>query len=290
MIPPLTGSLPDLVTPMLAAGELDLPGLARLVEQAAADGAQGVLVAGPTGEGPLLTPADRRAVTVAAVETGVPVIAGASGATLEDVHADVDRLAGAGASAVLVVAPGVLPLTGDEVAAVHTAVADRAGVPTLVLHAPELTGASLTPEIVARLARHRAIIGLVDASDDDVRRAAFVERSGSALSVLTAWTPTAMVARQAGVHGVVLPIANLRGPQVVNLLRAVDDHDHAGSRELQASLAAAELGLRAVGSSLAAAIKAALQLDGRLDERWCVPPLDSVPPSRLDRVRTALMR
>lgn len=290
MIPPLTGSVPELVTPMRSAGELDLPGLARLVEQAAGDGAGSVVVAGPTGEGPLLTPADRRAVTVTAATTGVPVIAGASGATLDDIHADVERLAGAGATAVLVLAPGVLPLTGDEVAAVHTAVADRATVPTLILHAPQLTGARLDPEIVARLAAHRGIVGLVDASDDDTRRAAFVQRAGTGLSVPTAWTPTAATARRAGVCGAALPIANLRGDQVVALLDAVDDGDAAAAAELEASLAAAEAALGAAGGSLPAAIKAALQLAGRLDERWCVPPLASVPGSRLDRVRTALLR
>lgn len=290
MTPPLTGSVPDLVTPMRSAGELDLPGLARRVEQAAEDGADSVLVAGPTGEGPLLTPADRRAVTVAAVETGVPVIAGASGATLDDVHADIGRLGGAGAGAVLVLAPGTLPLTGEEVVAVHVDAADRAAVPTLVLHAPQLTGAQLTPEHVARLAGHRNIVGLVDASDDDDRRAAFVQRAGDALAVLTAWTATAKAARRAGVAGVVLPIANLRGPQVAGLLRDVDDGNEVTAAETQASLAAAEAGLRAVGGSLVAAIKAALQLDGRLDERWCVPPLASVPGNRLDRVRTALLR
>lgn len=290
ILPPLTGSVPDLVTPMRSAGELDLPGLARLVEQAAGDGADSVLVAGPTGEGPLLTPADRRAVTVAAAETGVPVIAGASGATLDAVHADVERLAGAGAAAVLVLAPAVLPLTADEVVAAHTAVADRAAAPTLVLHVPQLTGASLTPETVARLAGHDGVIGLVDASDDDARRAAFVRRGGNALAVLTAWTPTTVVACRAGAGGAVLPIANLRGSQVAALLRGVDDGNDATADESQASLAAAEAALQAVGGSLAAAIKAALQLAGRLDERWCMPPLASVPGNRLDRVRTALLR
>jgi hypothetical protein len=39
-----------------------------------------------------------------------------------------------------------------------------------------------------------------------------------------------------------------------------------------------------------AALKAALQLDGVLTERWCRPPLRSVAPAGLDRVRTALLR
>jgi hypothetical protein len=45
-----------------------------------------------------------------------------------------------------------------------------------------------------------------------------------------------------------------------------------------------------LGVTRSAVIKAALQLDGVIAERWCRPPLRSVAPARLDHVRTALRR
>jgi dihydrodipicolinate synthase/N-acetylneuraminate lyase len=77
---------------------------------------------------------------------------------------------------------------------------------------------------------------------------------------------------------------------VVALHAAVAAGEEEAAARLQARLTAAESGYREVGTSMPAALKAALQLDGVLTERWCRPPLRSVPPAALDRVRTAGVR
>ena len=286
----LSGAFPALVTPLHAPGELDLTALARLTEEAADLGASGVLIAGTTGEGTLLSPADRRAVTAAAVGTGVPVIAGACGATLEDVHADVARLAGTGAQAVLVLAPSYQPLSPVEVVDVHTAIADRADVPTLVYHIPQFTGSVLTTEAVGALAEHRNIVAIKDSSPDADRRAAFISAGADRLRLLVGHAPTIGAALRAGAAGSITAIANVRMRQVLALHGAVDVGDDTEVDRLQASITGAEEALRAAPGSMSAAVKAAMQLEGRLDERYCVPPLRSVPGSQLDLVRTALLR
>lgn len=285
-----TGCITPLVTPMLSPGELDLAGLDRLIRNVTDAGAAGVLVAGPVGEGPLLAPADRRAVTIAAKETGGPVLVGASGATLDELHADVARVASAGADAVVVLAPGAVPLSGEELAALHLEVADRAGVPTLLAHDPRTTTSLVAAEAMTRLAAHDRILGVVDLGTAADQRQAFLAAAAPGFAVLAADTRTLLDALRAGVTGVVSGVANLRAAQVVELVKAVQDADDAAASSLHASLVACEDGLRGSGRSLPAAIKAALQLEGLLDERWCVPPLDSVPPNRLDRIRTALLR
>lgn len=286
----LSGALPALVTPLHAPGELDLAALAKLAEEAVEVGASGVLIAGSTGEGPLLSPADRRAVTAAAVGTGVPVIACASGASLEDVHADVERLAGTGASAVLVLAPSYQPLTADELADVHVAVADRAEVPTLVYHIPQFTGATLTTEAMGRLAEHRNIVAIKDSSPDAEHRGKLIASAAGRLGLLVGHAPTLADALRAGAVGSITAIANLRLRQVLELHGAVEGDDAAEATRLQRSIARAEEALRSVPASMAAAVKAAMQLEGRIDERWCVPPLRSVDGKHLDIVRTALLR
>lgn len=289
MTAPPTGCIVPLVTPMLSPGELDLAGLDRLLRNVTEAGAAGVLVAGPVGEGPLLAPADRRAVTIAAKETDGLVLVGASGATLDDLHADVARLAGAGADAVVVLAPGAVPLSGEELAALHLEVADRSAVPTLFAHDPRTTTSPVAAEAMTRLAAHDRILGVVDLGTEADQRQAFIA-AAPGFAVLAADTRTLLDALRAGVTGVVSGIANLRAAQVVDLVTAVQEGDDAGATSLHASLVACEDGLRGSGRSLPAAIKAALQLEGLIDERWCVPPLDSVPPNRLDRIRTALLR
>jgi 4-hydroxy-tetrahydrodipicolinate synthase len=287
-----TGSLPALVTPLTTPHELDLDGLAPLVRRALDDGATGVLVAGTTGEGTLLEPDQRVALTRAAVTAadGATVIAGASGPTVDAVRADVARLAAAGADLVLVLAPAIQPLRPEELADAHLAVADTADVALLVYHFPQLSGSSLTPETVQELARHEAIVGMKDSSDDAERRASFVAAGGEGFGVLTGHAPSLQAALEAGAAGSITAIANVLQRQVTALHAAVAAGDLAAAARRQERLTAVSAGLAAVGVSMQAALKAALQLDGVLTERWCRPPLRSVAPAGLDRVRTALLR
>jgi 4-hydroxy-tetrahydrodipicolinate synthase len=287
-----TGSLPALVTPLTSPHDLDLDGLGPLVGRALADGATGVLVAGTTGEGSLLEPEQRVALTRAAVAAadGATVIAGASGPTIDAVRVDVAGLAAAGAHLVLVLPPAIQPLRPEELADAHLAVADAADVPLLVYHFPQLTGSSLTPDGVRELARHEAIVGMKDSSDDAERRAAFVVAGGDGFGVLTGHAPSLQAALGAGAAGSITAIANVKQRQVTALHAAVAAGDLVEAARLQARLTAVSAGLGAVGASMPAALKAALQLDGVLTERWCRPPLRSVPTAALDKVRTALLR
>ncbi len=287
-----TGSLPALVTPLTSPHDLDLDGLAALVRRALDDGATGVLVAGTTGEGTLLEPEQRVALTRAAVAAadGATVIAGASGPTVAAVRADVDRLAAAGADLVLVLAPAIQALRPEELADAHLAIADTADAALLVYHFPQLTGSSLTPEAVRELAGHEAIVGMKDSSDDSARRAAFVAAGGEGFGVLTGHAPSLQAALEAGAAGSITAIANVRQRHVTALHAAVAAGDAAEAARRQERLAAVSAGLTSVGGSMPAALKAALQLDGVLTERWCRPPLRSIPPAALDKVRTALLR
>lgn len=296
----LHGSLVAAITPLTASGTIHDEDVARTVVRALEDGASGVLVAGSTGEGALLSPTARahltavarRATDEAAAGRRPVLLAGATGATVDDLDADVARLAEAGADAVLVLAPSTYPLTPDELAELHLGVAERAEIATLAYHIPQLTGSALTPDTVRRLAEHPRIVGMKDSSPDGDRRAAFAAavagRGGFAL--VTGHAPTLRTALESGVAGSITAIANVRQRQVVALHRAVADVDARAADELQDALARASAAIAAAGASTPAVLKAALQLAGAVEERWCVPPLASVPPARLDRVRTALLR
>lgn len=310
----LTGALPALVTPLTDPTTLDLEAVAALVRRALSDGASGVLVAGSTGEGSLLAPDQRAAVTAlardaidalpdddvaravtrgSAAQTRRPVlVAGASGPSLGSLQADVARLAAAGADLVLVLPPSVQPLTPDELSDLHLAVADACELPTLLYHIPQLTGSSLTPSHVQRLARHDRIVGMKDSSPQADRRAAFVAatRQVDGFSVLTGHAPTLAAALAAGVDGSITAVANVRLRQVLALHRAAAEGDVAEVARLQEALTRLSQGIGEVGVSVPAVLKAVLQFDGVLAERWCTPPLRSVAPGRLDHVRTALLR
>jgi 4-hydroxy-tetrahydrodipicolinate synthase len=298
----LHGSFPALITPLTAEGDVHEDDLTTLITRAVQDGARGVLVAGSTGEGALLEPEQRvqltrRArTTIDAIASGpagrAVLLAGASGASVEALHADVARLAEAGADLVLVLAPNTYPLDPGELVALHLDVAERASIPTLVYHIPQLTGSCLAPEHLRELAAHPRIVGMKDSSPDDDRRARFLEvtRTLDGFELLTGHAPSLRTALEAGASGSITAIANLRQRQVVALHAAVMTGDDAAAEQMQAALTRTSETFATVGSSLQATIKAALQLEGVITERWCRAPLRSVGPGQLDRVRTALMR
>lgn len=294
----LHGSLPALVTPLTADGAVHEDDVATIVRRALEDGASGVLVAGSTGEGALLSPEQRvRLTTVAratvdATDGDAIVLAGASAPTVAELDADVARLADAGADAVLVLAPSTYPLSPEELVDLHLGVADRAATPTLVYHIPQLTGSPLTPDTVRRVADHPGIVGMKDSSPDADRRASFAAAVGdrSDFALVTGHAPSLRDALEAGVVGSITAIANVRQRQVVAIHQAVGAGDRDEAARLQDALTRTSDALTTAGASLQAVLKAAMQLDGVVTERWCVPPLASVPPAHLDRVRTALVR
>jgi 4-hydroxy-tetrahydrodipicolinate synthase len=307
----IRGSLPALVTPLTPGGTVHDDDLAALVHRALTDGAAGVLVAGSTGEGTLLEPDQRDHATRVArhaldsmvggdsaaggAHALVPhraLVAGASGPTVRAVQEDVARLAAAGADLVLVLAPHTYPLAPDELGELHLAVAEEAGVPTLLYHIPQFTGSALTPELLPSLAAHPRIVGMKDSSPDAERRRAFVDatRDLPSFDVLTGHAPTLHAALLAGASGSITAIANVRQRQVVALHAAVDAGNDPEAARLQTSLAALSRALGELGASSPATLKAILQLEGAISERWCRPPLRSIPPARLDHVRSALLR
>lgn len=303
----LGGSMPALVTPLTPQREVHEDDVRTLVSRAVGDGASGALVAGSTGEGTLLEPDQRVQVTRAArsaldeLDPGRPagdgaggpprLVAGASGATLSALHQDIERLAAAGADAVLVLAPHTLPLAPGELVDLHLAVAERAPLPTVIYHVPQLTGSALTVDAMRELADHPAVVGMKDSSPDADRRAQFLAAAAGRadFDVVTGHAPTLRAALQDGARGSITAVANLRQHRVTALHEAVAAGDAARAGQLQGSLTRLSEGIAAAGASVPATLKAALQLDGVIAERWCRPPLRSLDSSRLDRVRTALM-
>ncbi|HEY4997920.1 MAG TPA: dihydrodipicolinate synthase family protein, partial [Usitatibacter sp.] len=78
----LSGSLVAIVTPMLADGALDLARLKSLIDWHVAEGTDGIVIVGTTGESPTVDVAEHCKLIESAVQftaRRVPVIAGTGG-------------------------------------------------------------------------------------------------------------------------------------------------------------------------------------------------------------------
>jgi 4-hydroxy-tetrahydrodipicolinate synthase len=185
----LKGSIVALITPMRADGSLDEQAYARFVDWQISQGTQGVVPVGTTGESPTLTHDEHRRVVEIAVEVAakrVPVIAGAGSNSTAEAIGLARHARQVGADAVMVVTPYYNKPSQEGLFRHFTAVADAAELPLIIYNIPSRSVIDMSVETMARLARHKNIVGVKDATANltrplQTRRAcgaAFIQLSG----------------------------------------------------------------------------------------------------------------
>lgn len=162
------GSFTALVTPFNAQGKVDEKAFGDLVEWQIAEGSNGLVPVGTTGESPTLTHEEHDRVVSLCVEVAagrVPVIAGAgSNNTAESIrlakHAET-----AGADAALVVTPYYNKPTQAGLYAHFKAVAEATSLPIIIYNIPPRSVIDMSPETMGRLAKDFSnIVGVKDAT------------------------------------------------------------------------------------------------------------------------------
>ncbi|MEW5958429.1 MAG: 4-hydroxy-tetrahydrodipicolinate synthase [Chloroflexota bacterium] len=163
------GSIVPLVTPF-KNGQVDLDGLAQLIEWQIESGSHGISVTGTTGEPSALTLAEREAVIRTAVEVvdkRVPFIAGTGSANhAETIH--LSKFAQAvGADAILVIAPYYSRPSQEGLFRHFDAVAGQVELPVILYNIPGRTAINIEIDTVARLREaNDNIIGIKEANKD----------------------------------------------------------------------------------------------------------------------------
>jgi 4-hydroxy-tetrahydrodipicolinate synthase len=159
----LQGLVVATVTPLREDGSLDLPSLGAHIRDLVQAGAEGLFVAGTTGEGLLLEEDERVAVTEAAVrETAgrVPVVALCGGLSTARSIRLARRMREAGADGLAVLTPFYYRVDAAAMVEHFARVADAAGCPTYLYSIPGLTGVSLPTEVLRQVSGHPRFGGL----------------------------------------------------------------------------------------------------------------------------------
>ena len=159
--------IPAMITPMRADGTIDFDAAQRVAKQLVADGADGILVNGTTGESPV-THMDEKVDLVRAVKevVDVPVISGAgSNDTAHSVRM-AEQTQEAGVDAVLVVAPYYSRPSQEGIFQHYQAVNASADKPIIVYDVPGRTGVRIQLDTYRRLAELDHITAVKDATGD----------------------------------------------------------------------------------------------------------------------------
>ncbi|WP_341864266.1 4-hydroxy-tetrahydrodipicolinate synthase [Gymnodinialimonas sp. 57CJ19] len=164
------GSMPALVTPM-TNGAVDFDALKRLVDWHIAEGSNGLVPVGTTGESPTLTHEEHEQVIETVVKAAggrVPVIAGAGSNNTAEAMRHVEHAKAVGADATLVVTPYYNKPTQRGLVAHYAALAE-VGIPIFIYNIPPRSVIDMTPETMGELAKLPMIVGVKDATADLAR-------------------------------------------------------------------------------------------------------------------------
>ncbi|MEU2619083.1 4-hydroxy-tetrahydrodipicolinate synthase [Streptomyces sp. NPDC007157] len=231
---PFGRTLCAMVTPFTEAGALDLDGARRLAARLVADGCDGLVLNGTTGESPTTTDAEKAELISAvreAVGERVPLVAGVG--TADTLHTvELARAAEkAGADGVLVVSPYYSRPPQDALEAHFLEVAEATGLPVMLYDIPGRTGTRIEPETLIRLAAHPAIVAVKDCSYDFLGTQKVLARTELAYYAGSDEHILALYA--VGAAGCVSTVANVVPGRVAAILDAFDAGDTARAAELQ---------------------------------------------------------
>ena len=159
------GAATAIITPF-KDNKIDFERFAKLIDWQIAQGIDGIVVCGTTGEASTLTDQEHKDAIKFAVDHvagRVPVIAG-TGSNDTDYAIELTRFAcEVGADAMLLVTPYYNKATQKGLIASFTAIADASTKPVILYNVPSRTGCNILPQTAAILAEHPNIVAIKEA-------------------------------------------------------------------------------------------------------------------------------
>ncbi len=208
----ITGSLVAIVTPMKPDGAIDLARFRSLIDWHVAEGTDGIVVVGTTGESPTVNFDEHKELIRVAVEHAkgrIPIIAGTGGNSTAEAIELTESAKKAGATACLSVVPYYNKPTQEGLYQHFRAVAEKVDLPMILYNVPGRTVADLQNDTVLRLAALPGIIGIKDATASIERGTDLVKRAPREFAIYSGEDSTALALILMGGHGVISVTANV---------------------------------------------------------------------------------
>jgi len=205
------GSFTALITPFTENG-LDEAAFQSLVEWQIAEGTDGLVPCGTTGESPTLSHEEHHRVVELCIEVAkgkVPVIAGAGSNSTAEAIALAAHAKKVGADAILVVTPYYNKPTQEGLYQHFKAIHDSVDIPIVLYNIPGRSVIDMSIETMARLAKLPNIVGVKDATNDLARPIKTAATCGADFSLLSGEDGTAVAFLAQGGHGCISVTSNV---------------------------------------------------------------------------------
>jgi 4-hydroxy-tetrahydrodipicolinate synthase len=282
------GSFTALVTPF-KNGSLDEQAFRGLVDWQIAEGTNGLVPVGTTGESPTLSHAEHNHVVEWCVDQAkgrVPVIAGAGSNSTREAIELAQHAEKAGADAVLIVTPYYNKPTQEGLYQHYKAINDAIGIPIIIYNIPGRSVIDMSVDTMRRLFELKNIAGVKDATANMVRVSQQRAEVGADFNQLSGEDATALGFMAHGGDGCISVTSNVAPRLCAEFQGACLRGDFAAALKLQDKLMPLHHGLFVETNPAPA--KYALSVLGRCDETVRLP---MVPVSEKTRkvVRDAMV-
>jgi 4-hydroxy-tetrahydrodipicolinate synthase len=235
----ITGSLVAIVTPMKSDGAIDVARFRSLIDWHVAEGTDGIVVVGTTGESPTVNFDEHKELIRVAVEHSkgrIPIIAGTGGNSTAEAIELTESAKKAGATACLSVVPYYNKPTQEGLYRHFRAVAEAVDLPMILYNVPGRTVADLQNDTVLRLAALPGIIGIKDATANLERGTDLIKRAPRNFAIYSGEDSTALALILMGGQGVISVTANVAPKLMHQMCAAALVGDVKKAREINLQL------------------------------------------------------
>ncbi len=288
----ITGSLVAIVTPMKADGSLDLPALRQLIDWHIAEGTDGIVIVGTTGESPTVSVEEHCELIKVAVEhtaKRIPIIAGTGGNSTSEAIELTEFAKNVGADASLQVVPYYNKPTQEGMYLHFKTIAEKVDLPVILYNVPGRTVADMSNETIIRLAKVPGVIGVKDATGNLERGMQLLAGLKAAacndFAVYSGDDLTALLLMLMGGHGNISVTANVAPQLMHELCVAAMSGDVAKAKDIQYQLLAVHKSMFIEANPIP--VKWALYAMGKMADGIRLP-LTTLTPAAQDQVRAAL--
>ena len=274
------GSFTALVTPF-RDGHLDEARFRELIEWQIAEGTNGLVPVGTTGESPTLSHEEHRKVVEWCIDQAkgrVPVVAGAGSNATSEAVALASHAEKAGADAVLVVTPYYNKPTQEGMYAHFKAVNDAIGIPIIIYNIPPRSVVDMSVETMKRLFELKNIVGVKDATGNLARVSTQREAMGPDFIQLSGEDMTALAYNAAGGHGCISVVSNVAPALCAKLQETSLANDYPAALRIQDRLVPLHAAIF-LEPGLSGA-KCGLSMLDRCNEEVRLPLLPVTPPTK----------
>jgi 4-hydroxy-tetrahydrodipicolinate synthase len=282
------GSFTALITPF-KNGSLDEKAFRDLVDWQIAEGTNGLVPVGTTGESPTLSHDEHMQVVEWCVEQArgrVPVIAGAGSNSTKEAIGLAQHAEKAGANAVLVVSPYYNKPTQEGLYQHFKAINDAIGIPIIMYNIPSRSVIDISVDTMKRLYELKNIAGVKDATANMARVSQQRAALGPDFNQLSGEDITALGFMAHGGHGCISVTSNVAPRLCAQFQSACLRGDYATALTLQDKLAPLHINLFVETSP--APIKYGMSLIGRCENLLRLPMVPATEKAQL-AVREAMV-